>query len=278
MSIMIPIDAVRIGRGRRRADQTKVKALADSIRSIGLRSPITVLPADEEGRYPLVAGGNRLEACRLLGHSEIAAEVETDPLTAQLWEISENLHRADLTAAQRTTLMGRWSKLLKRHGKEVISGQLGRKIPRGRPEGVAREVATRAGISERSVRRYINVADHLSKTAQREAERLGLANNLRALSSAADYRGNAAAQVADLQRTAERIRNRKIQRGQMKAALQGTDEYTKAAGKAKFHAWFDTQDIVDQVQVRLWLQSGEAEAYFEEWQQMYLRARTKALH
>ena len=64
----------------------------------------------------------------------------------------------------------------------------------------------------------------------------------------------------------------------MKAVLEGTDEMTKVAGRAKFHAWFDDQDIVAQMQVKLWLLSGDAEAYFEEWQQRYLRSRTKAMH
>jgi hypothetical protein len=278
MTISISIDAIRVGRGRRRPDRAKVKMLADSIASLGLRMPITVLPVDDEGRYPLVAGGNRVEACRLLGHSEIAAEVETDRLTAQLWEVAENLHRADLTAAQRASLVGRWAKLLKRRGNHVVLRQVGAKIPIGRPAGGVREAARQMGISEVTARRAINISDHLSKTALREAERLGLLNNQRALSSAADFRDNADAQVADLQRTAERSRKRKGQRAQMKAALKGTDEYTKAAGKAKFHAWFDAQDITDQIQVRLWLQSGEADAYFEEWQQMFLRSKAKALH
>lgn len=278
MTMLLPIDAVRIGRGRRRAEKTKVKALADSIASIGLRTPITVLPTDDEGRYPLVAGGNRLEACRSLGYVEIAAEIETDRLTAQLWEIAENLHRADLTVAQRGVLVGRWAKLLKRQGKQGLLRQVDAKVPMGRPVGGVREAARRMGMSEAAARRAINISDHISKTALREAERLGLLNNQRALSSAADFRDNADAQVADLQRTAERIRKRKGQRTQMKAALKGTDEYTKAAGKAKFHAWFDAQDITDQIQVRLWLQSGEADAYFEEWQQMFLRSKAKALH
>jgi len=107
MTIMIPIDAVWVGTARRKTEKAKVAALAESIGLLGLRTPITVLPADSDGRHALVAGRNRLEACRLLGHAEIAAEVEEDKLTAQLWEIAENFHRSELTAIQRSALVGR---------------------------------------------------------------------------------------------------------------------------------------------------------------------------
>ena len=120
-------------------------------------------------------------------------------------------------------------------------------------------------------------AERLADGELREAERLGLLNNQRVLSDAASSLGDNE-QVACLRRAAERIRKRKVQRAQMKAVLEGTDEMTKTAGKAKFHAWFDEQDIVAQMQVKLWLLSGDAEVYFEEWQQRYLRSRTKGLH
>ena len=276
MTISISINAVRVGAGRRKAIAAKVKAIADSIVLLGLRTPITVLPADGEGQHALVAGRHRLEACRLLGHTEIAADIEADKLAAQLWEIAENFHRSDLTAARRAVLVGRWVKLTAAKIKEDQSVNVAQVGPDPRERGV-RAAARALGIARSSAQRAVNIADHLSKAALREAERLGLLNNQRVLSDAASSIG-ADEQVACLQHAAERMRKRKGQRAQMKAALKGTDEYTKAAGKAKFHAWFDTQDITDQIQVRLWLQSGEADAYFEEWQQMYLRSKAKALH
>ena len=189
MSTAIRIDAVRVGAGRRKTIAAKVKALADSIAMLGLRTPITVLAADADGKHRLVTGRNRLEACRLLGHTEIAGDIETDKLAALLWEIAENFHRSDLTVAQRAVLVGRWVKLAKAKNKRdqgVNAAQVAQKSL-GRPEGGVSDAARSLGIPRDTARRAVNIAEHLSKVALREAERLGLLNNQRALSSAADY-------------------------------------------------------------------------------------------
>ena len=42
---------------------------------------------------------------------KIEAKVIKDKVAAELWEIAENLHRAELTAMQRSLSVGRWIKL-----------------------------------------------------------------------------------------------------------------------------------------------------------------------
>lgn len=270
MTVMIRIDAVRVGASRRKTEKTKVAALAESIALIGLRMPITVLPADAEGRHGLVAGRNRLEACRSLGHAEIAAEVEGNKLAAQLWEIAENFHRTDLTAIQRSSLVGRWMKLAARMRKGGQVATPGGSQPHNRGiTGVSRAL----GIPRTTARRAVNVAEHLSKPAEREAERLGLAKNMWALSSAANCE-TPAAQVEDLQRTAGRIAKRKAERSQVKAVLTGKDK--PASAQEAFDRWFNSFDIVMRVQIRIWLLSKDAEAYFEE--QEKLEQQRKAMH
>lgn len=270
MTITIRIDSVRVGASRRKTEKAKVSALAESIALIGLRTPITVLPADAEGRHGLVTGRNRLEACRLLGHVEIAAEVEADKLVAQLWEIAENFHRSELTAIQRSALVGRWMKLAARMRKGATGGTLGGVQPHDRGvSGVSRAL----GIPRSTAQLAINVAEHLSEPAKREAERLGLAKNMRALSSAASC-GTNAAQVADLQHTAGKIAKRKAERAQVKAVLAGTDK--PASAQEAFDRWFNSFDIVMKVQIRIWLLSKDAEAYFEEQEQ--IEQRRKAMH
>src|SRR5690349_7292916 len=95
----IAIDDITIG-DRRAVNAAAVKRLADSIDQIGLRHPITVREKGE--KYLLVAGRHRLEAFRKLGREFVPASiVKRTNDEARLWEISENLHRADLTKLER---------------------------------------------------------------------------------------------------------------------------------------------------------------------------------
>jgi ParB family transcriptional regulator, chromosome partitioning protein len=112
----IPVASIFPGPERRLRQVTreKVQALADSIREIGLRTPISLREVSCEGvpmphsyhgsTYHLVAGEHRLEACKDLHWAEIPAfiiEGDEDEATCRLWEIDENLVRADLTVTER---------------------------------------------------------------------------------------------------------------------------------------------------------------------------------
>jgi ParB/Sulfiredoxin domain len=86
---------------RQRALQAvAIQNLADSIREIGLRSPITVRMID--GKPHLVTGEHRMKAMLSLDHVEIEAFVFDDEHRARVWAIDENLQRADLTAIERS--------------------------------------------------------------------------------------------------------------------------------------------------------------------------------
>jgi hypothetical protein len=100
------IDSVVIGNRHRAPNAERVKALADSIAEIGLQTPITVWLEHEtdfsDCTPHLVAGLHRLEACKSLGLAEIECTITTaDELDRELWEIDENLCRADLTELER---------------------------------------------------------------------------------------------------------------------------------------------------------------------------------
>ncbi|MCZ6862486.1 MAG: ParB N-terminal domain-containing protein [Alphaproteobacteria bacterium] len=80
----------------RSIDSKKVAALAESIAAIGLQQPISVWSPDYD-TLDLVAGWHRVEAVKKLGWEEIdCVFVDMDFLTRQLWEIDENLMRAEL--------------------------------------------------------------------------------------------------------------------------------------------------------------------------------------
>jgi N6-adenosine-specific RNA methylase IME4 len=102
------IDSIETGKRLRPVDAERVTALMVSIRELGLRTPISVFGAAGDATVMLSAGGHRLEAMRALGESTIDCFHESgDALDAELWEIDENLARAELTAADRALFLFR---------------------------------------------------------------------------------------------------------------------------------------------------------------------------
>lgn len=105
----IAIGDIRIGKRLRGLREATVNDLVDSIGRLGLRVPVSVVTGIEKRKddadgvsFTLVAGAHRLEACRRLGWPEIdAAVVQMDGDECLLWEIDENLCRADLTELER---------------------------------------------------------------------------------------------------------------------------------------------------------------------------------
>src|SRR5690606_36980795 len=115
-------DAIAVGDRKRKVDPASVERLKESIRKLGLRTPITVQIVDGfvdtdgvvvDGQPVLVAGAHRLEAVKQLGFDKVDCYIfeGDDTLDAQLWEIAENLHRADLTAKERAEQIAEWVKL-----------------------------------------------------------------------------------------------------------------------------------------------------------------------
>jgi ParB-like chromosome segregation protein Spo0J len=77
-----------------------VKALADSIKTIGQLCPIAVRDIPGTENYELVFGRHRLEACGALDQMVTCVVLPAD-YDVRFWEIDENLMRADLTEDQR---------------------------------------------------------------------------------------------------------------------------------------------------------------------------------
>jgi len=126
------IDAIHIGeRMRPVADDSRVAALASSIKDIGLQTPISVrfvdsvtIDGEEVSHVPvLIAGRNRLEAARQLGWERIDCFIlAADDIEAQLWEIAENLHRVGLTKEERDIHIRRYAELLtEREGQQKLA-------------------------------------------------------------------------------------------------------------------------------------------------------------
>jgi len=148
-------------RAARSVDKAAVKALAASIEAIGLLTPITVRPTTRStaggkttDAYEIVAGRHRYEAASQLGLQRIACFVQSwDADDAALWEIDENLIRAELTDAQRAEHHARRRDIMVRKGLVAIQSQGRAKQGQVGPVSYARETAKSLGVSQRTVKR-----------------------------------------------------------------------------------------------------------------------------
>lgn len=91
------------------------------------------------------------------------------------WEISENLHRAELTALERDGLVAEWVELTGEVSTQHVSKPQG-----GRPEDGIRRASRDLGLNREDVRRATKVAS-LSPEAQDVAREVGLDDNRTAL-------------------------------------------------------------------------------------------------
>jgi len=209
----IKTDEIFIVGNRRPLNQDAVARLADSISKIGLQTPITVRLTDvfdpEEGEYDrvyaLVAGHHRLAAFRSLGIERIPAIIRNcDEIEAQLWEIAENLHRAELTALERDEQVAKWIEL-NADRQKAQSAPIESKRPDGkghRQESGINAASRELGIERTDAQRAVKVAS-LSEEAKEAAREVGLDNN-RSVLLTASKEEDPARQVEVIKQKAER--------------------------------------------------------------------------
>jgi hypothetical protein len=183
------VNTIVIGKRLRAVDQENINNLAASMATIGLRTPITVVVGGEDVR--LVSGLHRLQAAKKLGWTSIDAfevMVETDDTTIRLWEISENLHRVDLTVQERAEHIAEWVRLTgDKQGAQVAP-------PGGKqPHSKGIKAAVRdLGIDRTDAQRSMKIAS-IAPEAKEAARAAGLDDNQAALLEVA--RAPAAEQV-----------------------------------------------------------------------------------
>jgi predicted transcriptional regulator len=183
----IDIANIYIGHRHRTVDLARVKDLAASISEIGLLNPVTVATRIiyRDGReatvIALVAGLHRVKAYRALGLTSIPYhQIEADEIEAEMAEIAENLHRAELTVLERDLQLTRYLDLAEEkklaQGAPVYGG-------RGNTGGI-NQAARDLGIERTDAQRAMKVAS-LTQEAQEVAKEIGLDNNRKALMRAA---------------------------------------------------------------------------------------------
>lgn len=185
-------DQIDVGGGRRAVDPEKVQSLAESMEKVGLINPITVRVVEDEftnadgevveGTNVLIAGAHRLAAARQLGWGLIdCIELECDEIDAELCEIAENLHRAELTQLQRSDQIDRWVDLV---DAKRVSAQCAPKPQGGRPESGINAASRELGIERTDAQRAVKVAS-ITEAAKEAARKTGLDDNRSALLKAA---------------------------------------------------------------------------------------------
>ncbi|HVJ31629.1 MAG TPA: ParB/RepB/Spo0J family partition protein [Terriglobia bacterium] len=195
MSELSPVRSIAAGnivvakRLRSHIDPSRVQSLADSIQKLGLRTPITIRTVakmeidgvTEEDVPVLVAGAHRLAALKLLGIEDAPCiDIGDDAVAAELWEIAENLHRAELTALERDEHIARWVDLAEQQ-KVAQSAPPGGKQPK---EAGVRAATKELGLDRRDVQRARTNAS-LTPEAKEAAKEVGLDDNRTALLEAA---------------------------------------------------------------------------------------------
>lgn len=201
---IVNLEFIKIDPRHRELREEQVSSLAQSIAKIGLKTPITVRQATLDDDMFLVAGAHRLEACKRLLMDEIEAFVveNDDEDAARMWEIAENLHRAELTALERSEHVSEWVRLADKKASKGQSAQVApveskRSDKKGhRKESGINAAARELNIERTEAQRAVKVAG-LSEEAKEVAREVGLDDNRSALLDAASE---------DEDRQAERIR------------------------------------------------------------------------
>ena len=170
----IPLSDVEVRATHRRVDVEVVKQLAGSMHRMGLLQPITVC-RDRANSSVLISGRHRLEAAKDLGWDEIGAIVTTDDeVQCRMMEISENLHRSELSELERSEQIAEWVKLTAVIDKPGQIAQVSGGGGRGNVGGQSK-AARDLGLERTEVRRAIQISG-ITPEAKKAAAQAGLSN------------------------------------------------------------------------------------------------------
>lgn len=157
------IDLIRVPRRENDPVQPdKVAAIAESIKKIGLRTPISIRKKPKgDFIYEIVAGRHRLAAMEKLGETKIEVRLEKgSDVDAEMWEVSENLHRTNMGTKAQADATVRWEKLAAEKAKEQpeVLSPAGTKGGRPKKAGSIRATAKAFGIGKSEVERRRKIA------------------------------------------------------------------------------------------------------------------------
>jgi ParB family chromosome partitioning protein len=137
----IPLGDLVVGKGQVRVKDVgkEIEELAESIRAVGLLQPIVVCPAEQKGKFEILAGQRRFLAHKVLKKATIRAAVlesRIGPTEAKALSLIENLVRRSISS------------------KELIDACTSLFLHYGSMKAVGEEL----GLSERVVSQYVKGA------------------------------------------------------------------------------------------------------------------------
>ena len=121
--------------------------------------PITCKPADAEGMYEGVVGRLRFEGAKHAHMSTVLARIHkfSGPDEELEWQLSENLHRKDLSALEKASAYGKLAKLRRKNfGEESVIAGI----------ALSLEEMTGAKPAEQTVRKYLEIDAKIGKQAK----------------------------------------------------------------------------------------------------------------
>lgn len=191
-SATLPVTDIILNDRLRQVDEAHAHLLAENMQQTGcLRTPIEVRQVKTKTSltYTLIAGAHRVRAAQILGWSEINAEIyQGSDDEARLWEIDENLIRHELNPLDRAVFLAERKQVYERMHPDTAGGVAGGKARQGSATDImsfAKDTAERVGLTDRSIRRAVFIAQKLSPdvrallpgmvVAQKQSELLALA-------------------------------------------------------------------------------------------------------
>jgi site-specific DNA-methyltransferase (adenine-specific) len=197
--VKVSISAINIGDRKRPAGD--VSELAESISRLGLLHPIVI-----NDDMTLVAGLRRLEACKLLGWTQIeATRVTLDDLRAELAEIDENLIREELTVLERGEQLARRKEIYEALHPEAKAGYrraagmnkaLGHNVEEIVSPTFTADVAAKTGLTPRTIRHDVQIATQIAEDVRDMLRETPLADSKKDLLQLARRPANEQRQIA----------------------------------------------------------------------------------
>jgi ParB-like chromosome segregation protein Spo0J len=158
-------DEIKAGKPSRPINPDTVDRIVEGKRRHGQFSPLTVRVIT--GVPHLMTGFHRLEAAKKLKLKKVPCFVIRGKTNARLWQISENLHRAELTVLDEAEQTAEWLKLV-----EKLAPSQDRDAEKrgpGRPEGLKKKAAKELPIPGKTDAAKLKTVDRRLKIANIDA-------------------------------------------------------------------------------------------------------------
>lgn len=203
MAEMFDIERIVVGERLRAVDPDHVAVIADSIRQCGRVLQPVAITQTLGGDWMLVAGAHRLAAARMVGHKEIPVVIheELNGLQAKLIEIDENLLRHELNPLDRAVFLAERKSIYEKLHPEAKQGGDRKSVAAKNQKATmafCSDAAEKTGLSERSIKRSVQIATHLSAEVRKNLVGTDLSKNQSELLLLAKQEPDAQVKIVEL--------------------------------------------------------------------------------